>query len=267
MGKGGTMLKWMIHRKLSAFEREHGYDASYMHEVLATDLGAFLKFARATAIGTYRKDVPLDLYFAAGLTSAMHADCGLCTQLGVGFALQSGVPAPAIAAIVAGDEAAMSGEVALGVRFARAVLAHDPKADVYREEIVRRWGPRALLALAFAIMGAQLYPTLKYALGHGKACTRVVVAGQTVTPRHIAVSAVGRIAFVARAVVLAVVGYFLIEAAVHLAPRLSRGPAGALRAVREQPHGHLLLGLLAIGLMAFGAYGILEARWHRLFER
>jgi hypothetical protein len=28
------MLKWMIGRKLAAFEREHGYDASYMHEVL-----------------------------------------------------------------------------------------------------------------------------------------------------------------------------------------------------------------------------------------
>ena len=54
---------------------------------------------------------------------------------------------------------------------------------------MRRWGPRALLALSYGIMAAQLYPTLKYALGHGKACTRVVVAGQTVTPRHVAVGA------------------------------------------------------------------------------
>jgi hypothetical protein len=33
------MLKWLIHRKVRAFEREHGYDASYMHEVLDTDMG------------------------------------------------------------------------------------------------------------------------------------------------------------------------------------------------------------------------------------
>jgi hypothetical protein len=183
------MLKWMIRRKLRAFEREHDYDASYMHEVIATDFGAFFKFGLATSIGTYRKDVPADVYFATGLTSSMHADCGPCTQLGVGFALEAGVPASAIAAIVAGDEAAMSREVALGVRFARAVIAHDPEADVWREEIVRRWGPRALLSLAFGIMAAHLYPTLKYALGHGKACTRVVVAGQTVTPRQIAAGA------------------------------------------------------------------------------
>ena len=119
------------------------------------------------------------MYVAATLTSSIQADCGPCTQLGVGFALRAGVPAATIAAVVKGDEAAMSPDVALGVRFARAVLARDAAAERCREEIVRRWGPRALLALAFGIMGAQLYPTLKYALGHGKACTRVVVAGQT----------------------------------------------------------------------------------------
>ena len=54
------LLKWMIHRKLSALEREHGYDASYMHEVVDRDVGAFLKFARATGLGSYRKDAPTD---------------------------------------------------------------------------------------------------------------------------------------------------------------------------------------------------------------
>ena len=178
------MLKWFIHRKLRAFEREHGYDASYMHEVLDTDLLAFRKFAGATRIGTYRRDVPAEVFVAASLTSSIQADCGPCTQLGVGFALKAGMPSATLAAIVKGDEAAMSHDVALGVRFARAVLARDATADVYREEITRRWGPRAVIALAFGIMGAQLYPTLKYALGPGKACTRVVVAGEPLAPRR-----------------------------------------------------------------------------------
>lgn len=183
------MIKWMIRRKLRAFEQAHGYDASYMHEVLDLDAGAFFKFARATAVGRYRKDLPADAYYAAGLTSSIHADCGPCTQLGVGFALEEGVPQRAVAAIVAGDETAMTADVALGFRFARAVIARDPQADIWREEVVRRWGPRAVLALAFAMMASQMYPMLKYALGHGKACTRVVVAGQTVTPPRIAVRA------------------------------------------------------------------------------
>src|SRR5688572_33315789 len=92
-----NMLKWLLHRKLAAFEREHEYDASYMHEVLETDLGAFRKFGRAVGLGAYRKDVPADVYLAAALTSSIQADCGPCTQLGVGFALRAGIPPATIA--------------------------------------------------------------------------------------------------------------------------------------------------------------------------
>lgn len=176
------MFKWFLHRKLRAFERAHGYDASYMHELIDTDVGAFMRFGFATGLGAYRKDVPVDVHVAAGLTSSMHADCGPCTQLGVGFALQAGVASSTVAAIIAGDLAAMPPDPALAVRFARAIIAHDSDADPLRGEILRRWGPRAVLSLTYAVMTAQLYPTLKYALGHGKSCTRVVVGEQVVMP-------------------------------------------------------------------------------------
>jgi hypothetical protein len=74
-----------------------------------------------------------------------------------------------------------------------------------------------------------------------------------------------RVAYVARATVLAACGYFLARGAVDRAPRETRGPAGALRAVWQLPHGRLLLALVAAGLVAFGLYGMLEARWRRLF--
>jgi len=176
------MLKWLIRRKLAKFERERGYDASYMKELLDADFGAFVKFGRAIGIGTYRKDVPREAYFAAAMTSSIQADCGPCTQLGVGFALEEGISPALIAAIVAGDEAALPREAVIGMRFARAVLARDPEADVWREEAAKRWGPRAVIALAFGILSTQMYPIVKYALGHGKACTRVVVDGNPVTP-------------------------------------------------------------------------------------
>lgn len=41
-----------------------------MHELLDTDVEAFLKFGRATGLHQYRKDVPLDVYFAATLTAS-----------------------------------------------------------------------------------------------------------------------------------------------------------------------------------------------------
>ena len=70
-------------------------------------------------------------------------------------------------------------EVALAVRFTEADFRHAPEADDLREEVVRRFGKRGLVALAFAMLSARMYPTLKYALGHGQACTRIVVGGET----------------------------------------------------------------------------------------
>ena len=48
-----------------------------------------------------------------------------------------------------------------------------------REEIGRRWGRRALLSLTFALIAARVFATAKYALGHGRACTRLTVGGGT----------------------------------------------------------------------------------------
>jgi hypothetical protein len=80
-------------------------------------------------------------------------------------------------------------------------------------------------------------------------------------------TALGRIAYVARATVLGGCAYFLARGAIDRAPREARGPAGALRAVWHLPHGGLWLALVASGLVAFGAYGVLEAKWRRVFPR
>ena len=82
-----------------------------------------------------------------------------------------------------GDAQAMGHDAALGWRFARAVLDRDlDAADRLRDEIVALFGERGLAALALALTTARLYPTLKYALGYGRTCTRVVVDGQPLAP-------------------------------------------------------------------------------------
>jgi hypothetical protein len=175
------MLKWLIRKKLRAFENSFGYDASYMHELLAIDSAAFLAFARVTKLGTYRRDVPKEAYFAAGLVATISEDCGPCTQLGVTLAIREGVDPKVLAAVLRNDEAAMTDGVRLAVKFARAALAHAPEADELREAIRATWGPRAVAALALSITVSRTYPTMKYALGHGKTCQRVVVDNIPIT--------------------------------------------------------------------------------------
>jgi len=179
------MMKWFVRKQLEKFEKQTGYDASYMKYVLDTDFGAFMKYARATRIGQHRKDVPMDLYYAATLTGVLMADCGPCAQLGVTLALREGLPGATLAKIVRGDEDDMTEPTRLGVRFARAVLTRSAAADELREEIVRRHGPRAVISLGLGLVASQMYPTFKYALGYGHACQRIDVEGRSITPKKL----------------------------------------------------------------------------------
>jgi hypothetical protein len=171
------MLRWLMRRRIAAFERAFDYPMDYAREILEVSPRAFLAYGRIAALAHYRRDLPLAAAYAATLVAAKAEDCGPCTQLAVTMAERDGVAPAQLRAVLAGDEKAMSAEVALGFRFAEAVLAHDLRADALREEIVGRWGRHALVSLAFAIAAVRVFPTVKYALGHGKACTRVVVGG------------------------------------------------------------------------------------------
>ena len=171
------MLKWLFRKRLDAFDRDFGYDSGYVREILDADLGAAIRFSKVMGLTRYRKGVPPDACCAAGLVGTMAEDCGPCTQLGVTMAEREGVAPEVLRAVLGGDTRAMSEEVLLAYKFAHAVLAHDPEADPLRERIVEKWGEKGLISLAFAITMARFFPTLKYAMGHGQACTRVKVGG------------------------------------------------------------------------------------------
>jgi hypothetical protein len=173
------MMKWFLRRKLAAFERAWNYDASYMHEVLEADPRALLAFAKVMGLSQYRKNVPLAAYFAAAIVGTMAEDCGPCTQLTIDMAERAGIEAAALRAVVARDSSAMPDDMALAAGFADACLRHAPEADALRDEVVRRWGKRGLISLGFAQTAARLYPTLKYALGHGRACRRLTIGGES----------------------------------------------------------------------------------------
>jgi hypothetical protein len=174
------MLKWLIKKRLTAFEKKFGYDASYVRELLEADTRAVFLFAKASALGEYRKDIPRDVFWATRLVGIVSEDCGPCSQLTVTMALADRAEPKVLAAVLRGDDAALPEDVRLGVRFARATLARSLEADELREAIIQRWGRRALVSIAFGLTAARIYPTVKYALGYGRSCQRVVVAGERI---------------------------------------------------------------------------------------
>jgi hypothetical protein len=75
----------------------------------------------------------------------------------------------------------------------------------------------------------------------------------------------GRVGLAARGIVFGLIGAFLIKAAWEAEPGQARGLAGALEALATSPLGPWLLGLVALGLVAYGSYMmIVEARYRRM---
>jgi Domain of Unknown Function (DUF1206) len=74
----------------------------------------------------------------------------------------------------------------------------------------------------------------------------------------------GRIGLTARALVFALVGYFLVRTAIDFNPNNAAGVDGALARLHHQPLGPYILGLVAAGLLIFAAFSLLEARYRRL---
>jgi hypothetical protein len=126
------------------------------------------------------------------------------------------------------------------------------------------FGRPILIAIAVGIGIAALVQIVR-AVGPNRAREHLRVQDMTERQRAL-MATLGRVAYVARAVVLAACSYFLVRGAIDRAPREARGPAGALRAVWELPHGGVWLAMVAAGLVAFGVYAVLEARWRRLFD-
>jgi hypothetical protein len=83
------------------------------------------------------------------------------------------------------------------------------------------------------------------------------------TTRHW-VAWIGRVGHLARMLVFCLIGSFLIEAAVNANPANAVGLDGALAKVGHASYGPFLLGLVAAGLVAFGAYSLSDARYRRI---
>jgi hypothetical protein len=76
-----------------------------------------------------------------------------------------------------------------------------------------------------------------------------------------------RVGIAARGCVGLIAGGFLIVAAVTADPTHAKGFADSLGALRAMPLGQWLFGVVALGLVAFGGYQLVEARYRRILGR
>lgn len=78
------------------------------------------------------------------------------------------------------------------------------------------------------------------------------------------VKPLGQFGYAARGVAFLLIGGFVVAAAWYQASSQVKGLAGAFAALRAQPYGSVLLGIVAAGHLAFGAFGLIQARYRHI---
>jgi hypothetical protein len=74
----------------------------------------------------------------------------------------------------------------------------------------------------------------------------------------------GRIGYAARGVVFCIIGFFIIQAALDFNPTEAKGLDEALGTLAQNYFGAWVLGIVAVGLIAYGFYMLVEARYRKL---
>ncbi|HUQ34622.1 MAG TPA: DUF1206 domain-containing protein [Pyrinomonadaceae bacterium] len=74
----------------------------------------------------------------------------------------------------------------------------------------------------------------------------------------------GRVGYASRGVVFCIIGFFVIQAALHFKPDEAKGLDEALSTLAQNYYGAWALGIVAVGLIFYGFYMLVEARYRKI---
>ena len=94
--------------------------------------------------------------------------------------------------------------------------------------------------------------------------TKELKVGEMSPRTRKAVVALGRLGRVAEGIVFCTIGVLVMVAAVQYDPDKAKGLDGALKTLAGESYGRWLLVFIAIGLLAYGVYGLAEAKLRRI---
>lgn len=75
---------------------------------------------------------------------------------------------------------------------------------------------------------------------------------------------IARFGLTAKGLVSVIIGYFFIQAARASDPSQAQTTEGALQTLQQQPYGAWLMGIVALGLIAYGIHLEVQARYRRI---
>ncbi|WP_026369500.1 DUF1206 domain-containing protein [Kallotenue papyrolyticum] len=122
-------------------------------------------------------------------------------------------------------------------------------------------GRYLVLAVGLVVVGVGLYQIAK---GWRRRFRRELRLAQMSAREQRLAERSGLVGLLAHGLALGLVGLFLIVAAWRADPGEARGLGATLATLAQQPFGPWLLGAMALGLLAYACFTIVEARYRRM---
>lgn len=152
---------------------------------------------------------------------------------------------------------------ALAMALARGGQPNDEQAAQDRTAwlMAQPFGPGLVIIVGLIVIGVGLAQFVRaYRASFTDKLDQQRMTGTTREVLNVA----GRLGCVARGIAFDLIGAFLVIAGALARPAQARGLGGALATLAAQPFGQWLLAVVAVGLIAYGVYMLLAARFRRM---
>ncbi|MBI2708953.1 MAG: DUF1206 domain-containing protein [Actinobacteria bacterium] len=163
-------------------------------------------------------------------------------------------------AVVNTGLAVAAASMVIGARSSGAQGGGKREKGLTARALAMPFGVALVLAAAAAVLGFGLNQIRK---GVTKRFTKGLQLQEASVTTEAAVELLGVAGYVARGIVFAIAGWFLAKAAIQRDPNDAIGIDGALAKLARAAYGPYLLGLVAAGLICFGLWSMVEARFRR----
>jgi AhpD family alkylhydroperoxidase len=180
------MRQKLVKLVIEAAARRNGGDSSYMVALYAASPRVLRRLKSAVDMLSHREAIPVEAAYAAQLTGALAEGCGSCVQIHINMARDAAMGDEQIEAILLGDETALSVNVALAMRFARAISSRSPDEHAARECVRARWGDKGVVDVTMATQASRFLSMLKFGFGFATTCDSLLVGGRVVNPTNAA---------------------------------------------------------------------------------
>lgn len=163
----------------------------------------------------------------------------------------------------AGSGVAYAAFCLLAISILRGATASSAKTPKETTAGVFQWtGGRELVAAAGVLfIGIAIYQAY---LGLSKKFLSYSKTAEMSRSVRDAFTLIGEVGLVARAIAFALIGSFILKAAIDYKPKEAVGIDGALARLTQHTYGAGALIVVACGLIAFGVYSIADARFRKI---